>query len=323
MGVKVALVLAGGGTVGMAYHAGVLLALRDELGLDAGDVDLVIGTSAGSVVGAYLRSGVAPDELVAGVLGSATAAPSDPLPRVLDWASGGPADWARRSVGSTWVAARSAMGRSPLRLPVPPPSPALRRLFPAGLSAMADSKARLRADLGSQWPDRPLWLTTVDIVSGRRVVLGRDDGDLPLPDAVRASCAIPVLFPPVRMGRRLLVDGGVISMAHLDLAAAAGATTVIASLPLAYDPLSPPPAVQALVRRPGSRMLAREVAAVRARGAALLLVRPDAQVVQAQGRNMLRTGALHLVVDAAYRATRRRLAGRDPFVIDFRRRLAA
>lgn len=320
---KFALVLAGGGTVGIAYHAGVLLALRDELGLRADDIDLVVGTSAGSVVGAYLRSGMDPEELVAQVLGAArtSGTPASPLPRVLDWVSGGPAAWARRGLGTAWVAGRTVAGHWPLGLPVPAPPAVLRRAFPAGLAAMAESKARLRRDLGGSWPARPLWLTTVDLVSGRRVVLGRGHCRLSLPDAVRASCAIPILFPPVRMGRRLLVDGGVRSMAHLDLAA--GARTVIASLPLSYDPTVPPPRARALLRRPGSRVLAREVAAARRGGSSVLLLRPDADLVRIQGANMLRVDDLHRVVDAAYRSTRRRLAGRDRFVVDVRRRLAA
>jgi NTE family protein len=322
---KLALVLAGGGTVGIAYHTGVLLALRDELGLSADDVDLVVGTSAGSVVGAYLRSGMEPDEVVAQVLGTehGSGAAADPLPRVLDWMRGGPGAWARRGLGTAWVAGRALSSRWPVAFPVPAPPTALRRSFPAGLAAMAQSKERLRRDLGCSWPSRPLWLTTVDLVSGRRVVLGRHPCRLSLPDAVRASCAIPVLFPPVRMGRRLLVDGGVRSMAHLDLVAEAGVRAVIASLPLSYDPKAPPPRTQALVRRPGSRTLAREVAVARQAGASVLLIRPDAEVVRIQGSNMLRVDDLHRVVDVAYRSTRRRLAGRDRFVVDVRRRMAA
>ena len=321
---KLALVLAGGGTVGIAYHTGVLLALRDELGLCAQDIDLVVGTSAGSVVGAYLRAGLEPDALVAQVLGAeGSGAAVDPLPRVLDWASGGPGAWARRGLGTAWVAGRALSGHWPLGLPVPAPPAALRRSFPAGLAAMAESKDRLRRDLGGSWPSRPLWLTSVDLVSGRRVVLGRRPCRLPLPDAVRASCAIPVLFPPVRMGRRLLVDGGVRSMAHLDLVAGAGVRTAIVSLPLSYDPKAPPPPTQALLRRVGSRTLAREVTAVRQAGVSVLLIRPDAEVVRTQGPNLLRAADLRRVVDAAYRSTRRRLAGRDRFVVDVRRRMAA
>src|SRR2546429_8140481 len=49
--------------VGVAYHAGVLHALHEVGGFHANDADLVVGTSAGSVAGAYLRSGWSPADL--------------------------------------------------------------------------------------------------------------------------------------------------------------------------------------------------------------------------------------------------------------------
>ena len=60
---KLALVLGAGGTVGIAHHVGVLKALRDECGFDANSAATIIGTSAGSVVGAYVRAGYSIDDL--------------------------------------------------------------------------------------------------------------------------------------------------------------------------------------------------------------------------------------------------------------------
>ena len=62
---RVGLVLGGGGIAGMAFHAGVLLVLHHDLGWDARGADVVVGTSAGSIVGASLRAGVAPEDLAA------------------------------------------------------------------------------------------------------------------------------------------------------------------------------------------------------------------------------------------------------------------
>ena len=45
--------LGAGGAVGHAFHAGVLAALSDETGWDAGDAEVIVGTSAGSLVGAF------------------------------------------------------------------------------------------------------------------------------------------------------------------------------------------------------------------------------------------------------------------------------
>src|SRR5438067_13650109 len=60
---KAALVLGGGGTVGIAYHAGVLRALEVEAGFSPDDADVIIGTSAGSVIGAYLRTGMTTEDM--------------------------------------------------------------------------------------------------------------------------------------------------------------------------------------------------------------------------------------------------------------------
>ncbi len=315
------LVLGGGGVVGIAYHAGVLKALHDTWGLGTDQIDLIVGTSAGSVVGAYLRTGREPAELIAEILGPDGTEAAKPMPQVLDWNSDGLLGWARRGVGNAFV-----VGRSAVRLPIPPPPELLRRAFPAGLAAMREARDRLRSDLPATWPETPLWLTTVDLVSGRRVVLGRGGPPrLSLPDAVRASCAIPVLYPPVAMGRRILVDGGLQSAAHLDLVAdpEAGVDAAIVVLPLSYNPRVPPGPVESLARRPGSRALAREMEAARRARVSLLLIRPDAEVVRAQGPNMMRTDGLHLIVQAAYEATCRQLTSPDSHVVRMRRRLAA
>src|SRR4051794_37190794 len=62
---RVGLVLGGGGVAGMAFHAGVLWALHHDLDWDARDAVVIVGTSAGSIVGAVLRAGVAPEDLAA------------------------------------------------------------------------------------------------------------------------------------------------------------------------------------------------------------------------------------------------------------------
>ena len=55
---RVGLVLGAGGIVGQAYHAGVLAALEVDLGWDARTADVIVGTSAGSVMGTALRMGL-------------------------------------------------------------------------------------------------------------------------------------------------------------------------------------------------------------------------------------------------------------------------
>src|SRR5688500_14253900 len=70
---KVGLVLGGGGTVGLAYHAGVLRALEQVGGLRPDDVDLMVGTSAGAVAAAYLRTGWSTEDLYGIALGTHTS----------------------------------------------------------------------------------------------------------------------------------------------------------------------------------------------------------------------------------------------------------
>jgi NTE family protein len=83
------------------------------------------------------------------------------------------------------------------------------------------------------WPTREYWAVAVDLETGRRVALGRRDG--PVTDvsrAVRASCAIPGFFAPVRIDGRRYVDGGVWSVSNLDLVAGRGLDLVICVNPM-------------------------------------------------------------------------------------------
>src|ERR1051325_8919332 len=126
---KVGLVLAAGGTVGMAYHAGVLHALREVGGFAAEDADLVVGTSAGSVVGAYLRSGWTTDDfwqLALGThprLGPVGTDQYGQAPEIFKPTFRTPPELARRAVGSAYVLSRSLV-RVPLKLP-----PIMSRVF--------------------------------------------------------------------------------------------------------------------------------------------------------------------------------------------------
>ena len=305
-----ALVLGAGGTVGMAFHAGALHALHQVGGVDGADADLVIGTSAGSVVGAYLRTGWTTADFWAMAMGThPTQAELDPgeLARRRQtiftpaWAS--PAELARRGLGSAFVLARSL-----LRGPGPAVPRALRRRFPGGFFAMAEAEARFAEELGDAWPDRPLWLCAVDIGSGRRVVFGRHGApDMPLSRAVLASCAIPGVYQPVRAAGMTLVDGGVRSTTNLDLAGHGDHPLVVCVAPMAYDPARPPGPVRQLARRGPARTLSREVAGARAEGAEVLLVRPTGRDVHIHGPNLMRPDAGEHVARAAYETTARLL----------------
>lgn len=306
--------LGAGGTVGLAYHAGVLRALESVAGIVPDRADLVVGTSAGAVAGAYIRSGWSTEELWQVSLGTHPSldgvSVEDLAARsrgILAPAWRDPLTLARRLIGSAYVA-----GRSFSRLPAPwLKAPAvLQRAFPGGVFEMTEGRRRFAEELPSEWPDRELWLCTVDIETGRRVVLGRP-GRAPLASmqtALAASCAIPGFYPPVRIGSHTLVDGGLHSTTNLDLAAKAGCSVIVCVAPMAYDTGGslPSPLTQ-LMRRVPARMVVGEMATARRQGCEVLLIRPSASELRLHGMNLMRRTGWDQVSRAAYDSAARQL----------------
>ena len=288
----------------MAYHAGVLRALENIGGYAPSSADLIIGTSAGSIVGSYLRTGFGVDDMWELAMGThptlAEEGRSGLQTRAEVWAPmfRSPFDLYRRVLGSSYVLLRSAV-----RLPTPRLPALLEELFPAGMFSMEEGRRRLREELPDEWPEQPLWLCAVDITTGRRVVLGRHGPPrAPLSEAVLASCAIPGVYRPVRIGRRTLVDGGVHSTSNLDLAVREGCQLIIGSIPMAFDPSDPPDRCHQLVRRIPARALAGETAYARRKGARVLLFRPTRAELRVHGLDALRPEGLDQVAISAYDA---------------------
>lgn len=291
---KLALVLGAGGLVGIAHHVGVACALSDELGFDDSHADLVVGTSAGSAVAAYLRTGWTPHEMLAKTTDLKEAAPG-PLP-------GGAMQLVRHGIGSAYVVARATV-RVPSVLSLPP-MPFLRRAFPAGIVTMAEGADILDRDLPRSWPERRLWLATYDLVSRRRVVLGRPgEPYVALPSAVRASCAIPGVYAPVRAADGVLVDGGAWSLTNLDLAALGGCDTVLCVAPMSYDPARPPEGHDRLFREVPTRFLVHATDRLRRQGIRVINLAPGPPEVSVQGMQLMRASGLERVADVAYNET--------------------
>jgi NTE family protein len=120
-----------------------------------------------------------------------------------------------------------------------------------------------------EWPERPLWLTAVDAETGGFTVFDRTKG-VELVDAVAASCAVPGVWPPVTIGGRRYVDGGVWSPLNAFLAEGFERVLVVAPL--------------ALELTPG---VDEELAGLRAGGAEVLLVESDEQARADMGVNPL------------------------------------
>ena len=296
---RTAVVLGAGGTVGIAYHAGVAKALADA-GVHPADADLVVGTSAGSVMGSIVRSGHDLETVWSMARDNRHPFREDEpafRPDVIfkqAWRT--PMGLARRLVGSGYVLQRSAMRWPPMSPPL-----SLQRWYRAGMASTSEQRAELVGWTGEDWPERDLWLCTVDIVTGRRMVLGQPGNPRPaLPDAVRAASAVPGLYPPVRIGRRMLVDGAAHSSTNVDVAVAAGAERIVVAAPLAFDHDDPPPLHLRAMRELFDRKLERELAAARSAGVDVLVLRPNARQAGVQGLNLMRQDGHSEVAELAY-----------------------
>jgi NTE family protein len=196
---KRALILGGGGAVGIAWEIGLLAGLR-EAGLDVAAADVIIGTSAGSVVGSRIAHGADPREMLASLREPAER-PEPATAQARDvqateafgiWGSGEDMTQARRAaVGAVALRANTASEADYLTM-FAAQSTAVMSSGVSGQSAGACEDGALRV---------------FDAASG-----------VPLRLAISASCSVPTLFPPVTIEGRRYTDGGVRSGTSADLA---------------------------------------------------------------------------------------------------------
>jgi NTE family protein len=274
--VRIGLVLGAGGLTGTAFHAGVLTALAEDVGWDARDAEVIVGTSAGAIGAAVMRSGFPPRDYLPRVLGEPLSAEGDAILGSLTVMSQPPGGAAIR-----WRPAASGLA---LRLARRPwrfrPGIAAAALLPSGTRPVDPGAARLGA-LFEGWPDLAMWICAVSLGSGARVVFGRD-AHASVGDAVAASCAVPGYFEPVTVAGERFVDGGAWSLLNLDLLAGLGLDLVVVSAPLsttdwvAIDPGN-------ALRVPARARQEREAAQVRRSGTRVLVFQPDAALRQVMG----------------------------------------
>jgi NTE family protein len=296
------LVLAGGGIVGEAWMNGVLAGIEDGAGVDLRQVESFVGTSAGAIAAARLAAGRRPPRPDGpdGADGSGAAfaaAANGPEPPEVDddGAAGGLRGVVRDAARLGWAASAPLTGAA---VALGAPAGGLAR---AAVLSRAASHGRPLTELRrrvARWDarfDGRLRMCAVDRRTGRRVVFGAPGAPpAEVADAVCASCAIPWVFSPVRIGDRDYVDGGVWSVTNLDAARAGRGTHVLC--------LDPAAALGGTDRRTaGVRAAFRaaselEIQGLRRRGARVLHLAPDVGASAAMGTNLMApahtTGAL-------------------------------
>lgn len=304
---SVGVVLGAGGIVGAAYHGGVLSALA-EVGFDARDADLLIGTSAGAGIAATLRAGFPPLDLAARNLGQPLSTEAAAIveraggPPIIDYR---PRPFSRAPLPSAPKMSLRAIGH---------PAKALTGLLPSGTISTDVIGERIAALYdGRSWPEQPLWICAVDLEHGDRVVFGRDSLEIPVGVAVQASSSIPGFFAPVVHQNRRYVDGGVHSPTNADLLADQQFDIVVVSSPMSATRLAHG-ALLPTARPVHARRLAREVARLRRAGTQVLTFQPTPADVTAMGRNPMDPSRREATTAAVLKSARQRLA--DPDVLD-------
>jgi NTE family protein len=196
-------VLAGGGLAGIAWETGILRGIADESSETATallESDVLVGTSAGSTVAAQLSSGLGLDAL----FDRQTTTSSTELNPNVDI----------EEIAELFLTA--------MLTPNTTKAEKLQKIGAVALSTATVAET-VRRDVIAQrlpshdWPDRVLRISAIDTATGELVTFDRDSG-VGLVDAVAASCAVPGVWPPVTIGDRRYMDGGVGSSVNMALA---------------------------------------------------------------------------------------------------------
>jgi NTE family protein len=262
-----ALVLGGGGMVGVAWESGLLAGLCDS-GVDLARADLIVGTSAGSFVGAQVAMDRSASSIVNGILAEDPArilsAGGRPMKvpdmsvlfvKMAEAVSGvRPAEQVRAEIGASALSAETMMSEKEF------------------LAGFGRSFSGIPEDF---WPERSYVCTAVDAADGS-FVLWNKNSSVGLVDAVASSCAAPGVFPPITIRGRRYIDGGMRSPTNADAAKGYDVVAVVAVRGAGIDP--------AMAERFQSA-LDRELDALRSGGARVELIVPDPASAEAFGPN--------------------------------------
>ena len=230
-----------GGVTRAVHQIGALRAL-DLLSVNrtVNQFDVYVGTSAGSFVASLAANGVTPEEMMR-VVNQQVPTPFRDIdlgtllrPNLLAWGRTA----ALMPLRAAKIARQLAADFGSFS--IMDVALGLAEGLPGGIYSGAGIERYIRAVLSD--PDRTddfreleaeLYLCATDLDTCERVVFGREDwDDVPISTGVRASTALPMVYEPVRVRERELIDGGIISTTNLDVAVEAGAKFVVVVNPL-------------------------------------------------------------------------------------------
>jgi NTE family protein len=238
---KTALVLGGGGFTGGVYEIGALRAL-DLLSVNrtVNQFDVYVGTSAGAFIAALAANGITPEEMMRVVIRQGPAPFRDIdigtllRPNIFEFARKG-ALLPLRAIGVARQVVRDLGELSMMDIAL-----GLAEGLPSGFYTGAGVENYVRKVLAD--PDRSddfrmleneLYVVATDLDTCERIVLGADGwDDIPISKAVHASTALPIVYKPVPVRERELIDGGIVSTTNIDIAVEAGAKFVVVVNPL-------------------------------------------------------------------------------------------
>ena len=306
---RIGLVLGAGGTVGQAYHAGVLAALEHDLGWDPRTADVIVGTSAGSVTGTLLGLGVPASDLAAW----AVQAPLSVESERHEWLNGDRPEfppftlqhWLRAwRLPSPQLLARVARRPWAFR-----PGVAAMTLAPTGRVDLIELAPGLEQASPDNWPDG-LLICAARRADGARVVFGREGSPrASVSEAVAASCAIPGYFSPISVDGHEYIDGGIHSPSNADVLRHQALDLVIAVSPMsAAGGLRR--TTDGLYRYSVHRRLERELRRLVKRGSTVVRIEPGHRVLASMGVNMMAVDRSDRVVQAAFVETGAYVAAR-------------
>jgi NTE family protein len=277
-----ALVLGGGGPVGIAWESGLVAGL-ERGGVRLGDADRIVGTSAGSVVGAQLALGRGGEQLLAAQIAQSTRP-----------ASAASAD----AAAGTAPAAPDLGPLMQLMLRRPTAGPVSRELLieigTFALGAHTGSEAAFIASFGraiagagvDAFPER-FACTAVDVADGSFHTWDRAAG-VELSRAIASSCAVPGIFPPITIGERRYMDGGIRSATNADLATGFERVLIVA-------------VAAGAMAGPALERVEAEAATLRAGGAEVRVIAPDDSAAATFGVNLMDGSRRGEVADAGAR----------------------